>query len=927
MKRILFLFIFVSCSLFSRAQVDLDYFSGIKSQGSIPQDLRLTLNELYEQDKQRARDFNDGKLKNRDKVLLSSFFINKLTASGRVLFGDPLTKMLEGIADRLLVDYPDLRKSIRIYTLKSPEVNAFMTGQGMLFVTTGLLAQVENEAQLAFILGHEAIHYYKNHNWESLTSKKEKKYSEKDQLRDFVRYHNRSREMENEADSLCLELFFLGSPYSKNTIDGVFDVLQYGYLPFDEMEIDSTFFDTKYYHFNKDYFLDKVAPITSRDDYDDSKSTHPNIFKRRMACERIKGARQDGSLFVTVSKEQFENLRDLARMECIRQDLIYAEYPRAYYNSQVMLQYMPNNEYLTKAKAEALYGLSKFRWQQGFQDVWGDYKTKEGEMQQAYHFLRKVSSSELNLMAIRELWSVHKRFPSDTNITLMTEDAMKEFARQVNVQKYDFKAVFDTSNLPQDTVVHAKSKYDKIKQKRKNENVEERLNYFFTDMMETDQELKPYMENCFRHAKDSVVAPESKGRNMFIYAAEYYVLNGDDCLKAFESDNRENSLRDYLGEVAKKEKMGVVDFSDQGLRSLTTDVQYNDFVALNEWVGEFWQSQGKFGRQLTSQSMMNDLVMRYDADRINLTQVLNFENVKGANAFVGLLASALVPFILPVTIANCATGYEHTYIESLYANTATGNVINSGSYSYGSADDKAVVKGAIYDNIEKSKGNKKATYLGRHFMVGADLLLGVNQIEDHEGLFSLSADDHREVMFQARPRLNVEYLINQDFSLMAAASVSKTKTRESYFISSTYYGDVYYDLKTTLQNKDIYTYSFGFRKYNQIAPQGTFWGMSAQLHASCLDTLNNPHVLDNDDKVNLYTAGLNFEFGRNYVLYDFLVLNIGMNIGLVGGLPFTMNESSIYNHDQRWYNNRYFAQRLWLQNVFMFNVGLKILPL
>lgn len=935
MKRLLCLAVILCCGITLKAQTDLSHFSGIKSQGPIPQDLRLTLDELYAQDKQRARDYNDGKLKNRDQVLNASYHINKLTASGRVLYGDPLTLMLNRIADTLLCNYPELRESIRIYTLKSPEVNAFMTGQGMLFVTTGLLAQVENEAQLAFILGHEAIHYYKSHNWETITSRN-KKTNRKDQveqeLLDFVRYHNRSHEMENEADKLCLELFYINSPYLQNTVDGVFDVLQYGYLPFDEMVIDTNFFDTKYYHFSSNYFLEDVAPITARDDYDDSKSTHPNLLKRRQACEHILSGRSGGQEFVTMNPIQFKNLRDLARLECIRQDLIYANYTRALYNSLVMQHYLANNDYLAKAKAEALYGVSKFRSMTGNNDVVGDYKPKEGEIQQAYYFLRKVKTDELNMLAVRELWNAHKHFPNDTNLTLMTQDAMKDLSRKHRFSQKSFIDKFDTLQTDTDTSSKTLSKYDKIKAKRKKQNYTNHQPFFFTDLMETDALMKPYMDSCMIHANDTVATMDSNSRNMFVYAAEYFVGNNDH-LKIAKSDRRESDLRDCLVSVAKKEGLGVVDFSDQGLRQDSTDVQYNDFVALNEWVNEFWQSRGKFNRQLTQQPEMNALVSRYNADRINLTQVVNIENNHDPISVFNITGIFIFPpLFVPLIIADLATGYENTLVQSIYVDAASGKLLSSKIYDYKLADADALIKGSIYDNMQCAKGKEDATYMGRHLMMGADMMLGFNQGKDHDGFLAFASDESRYSLFQLRPRFNLEYLINQKYSVHATASWIKTMQEEAYTVIKhyDYYGTSYDETQhpKSIQKHDIYTFGLGFRKYAQIAPVGTFWGITAQVHTSLLDTLNNPHLLDYDDQVRQWAVGLNFEFGRNYVIHDFLVLNIGMNIGLVGRMPvdfskFSFNPSS---HDQRWYNNLAFARKLWPQNIFMLNIGLGFLP-
>lgn len=56
--------------------------------------------------------------------------------------------------------------SIRVYVLDIPHFNASMYPNGMMHVWTGLLLRAENEAQLAFVLGHEVGHYLERHSLE-----------------------------------------------------------------------------------------------------------------------------------------------------------------------------------------------------------------------------------------------------------------------------------------------------------------------------------------------------------------------------------------------------------------------------------------------------------------------------------------------------------------------------------------------------------------------------------------------------------------------------------------------------------------------------------------------------------------------------------------------------------------------------------------
>lgn len=76
-----------------------------------------------------------------------------------------LGKYLTDIVCRLGADHcPD----IRVYAIRTPYFNASMSPNGMMQVWSGLLLRMENEAQLAAVLGHEIGHYLRRHAVERL---------------------------------------------------------------------------------------------------------------------------------------------------------------------------------------------------------------------------------------------------------------------------------------------------------------------------------------------------------------------------------------------------------------------------------------------------------------------------------------------------------------------------------------------------------------------------------------------------------------------------------------------------------------------------------------------------------------------------------------------------------------------------------------
>ena len=80
-----------------------------------------------------------------------------------------LQEYLQDLVARLSGEHaPD----IRVHAVRMPRFNAMMAPNGMMIVWSGLLLRVENEAQLAAILGHELGHYLERHQVEQLRSAK-----------------------------------------------------------------------------------------------------------------------------------------------------------------------------------------------------------------------------------------------------------------------------------------------------------------------------------------------------------------------------------------------------------------------------------------------------------------------------------------------------------------------------------------------------------------------------------------------------------------------------------------------------------------------------------------------------------------------------------------------------------------------------------
>ncbi len=85
----------------------------------------------------------------------------RLAASGRVLTDPEINAYVKEIICRLS---PEYCADVRVYIVRTPHFNASMYPSGFMQVWTGLILRAENEAQLAYVLGHELGHYFRRHS-------------------------------------------------------------------------------------------------------------------------------------------------------------------------------------------------------------------------------------------------------------------------------------------------------------------------------------------------------------------------------------------------------------------------------------------------------------------------------------------------------------------------------------------------------------------------------------------------------------------------------------------------------------------------------------------------------------------------------------------------------------------------------------------
>ncbi|MNK02160.1 Beta-barrel assembly-enhancing protease [compost metagenome] len=463
--------------LLAQVNTDFNHYRTLTSIGSIPEDFSLSTYEKIERDIKVNRPELPVSMRRKFYTGIHTS-IDDILHSEVCVFGDPLSIYVRDIANNLLKDDPELFRQLRFYTLKSNETNAFSTDQGIIFVTTGLISQVSTEAQIAYVLAHEISHYKRKHVLERYKQKTVLKNSNYYELSTY------SKERELEADSDAIELYKKAG-YDEALIEPTFDVLMYAYLPFDEVKIPENFFNSKEFYVPPFKFPKDEFTITAEENYNDSKSSHPNISKRKKQVIEIleKGKGWNGSPNV-LGAERFTEIRNIARFESVRNSILALDLTNALYSIYVLEREFPTSEYLTIMKAKTWLALAQTK-SASMSKPFESKMHKEGEIATLHAILKKMEKTELAVIALRQIYDIREKNPNNAEIgaiyNRMVETAAntKQFSLE-SFSKYNYQQALQRnktyndsiSKIPADSLAKtdagksSESKYDKIKKKR-----------------------------------------------------------------------------------------------------------------------------------------------------------------------------------------------------------------------------------------------------------------------------------------------------------------------------------------------------------------------------------------------------------------------------------------------------------------------------
>lgn len=754
-KLLVFLCIFIFTIVLSAQQNLENTYNPIESSGKLPDELQKLSAEKFElrkndvkKDKRRLRKTKE------DFILQSTFAVDELLLSGDVLFNDPIGIYVNKVADVVLKDEPELRKKIRFYIVKSDYVNAFTTDRGAIFFSLGLIAKLRNEAELAFIISHEVIHYKKNHiingyvETENIV-KERGQYKNQDFKEKLLSRSNYSKELEIEADHDGLEIF-KKTDYDLMLGKGTFEILQYNYVPFDNLFFDYNILTNQYFSFPKNYLLDQIAKIEADDDYDDSESSHPNLKRRKaLYLKGIDTTNYQSKKAFIVSKEEFENVREISRFELSNIYASEGDYANAIYNSYLLLQKYPKNKFLKTNIAYSLYATAKYKNNKRFSSVVTKYSKIQGESQQVNYLLKALEDKELSAIAVHYLWNLSKEYPEDQFIKKLREGSFKllvednkigldfyftladvekikaEKAEQENF-KYDPYAKIDTNNL---------SRLEKLKLEREIKNRvkkrEEVVNFdkfIFVDLIKDESFVANYEKATevyeAKIAQEEDYVSYKKRRKKSKRIEKYGISLGIDTIvladpfygkyderkdiqnKYIKSEKGQLDFRQYVFDAAKESDLHVSVLGKKNISDVATE-RFNEIAISSNWLAERSRQDG-LDLIPYQYPYIKVLAEKYNTNNFMWMGLVN-ARLKGNFNPAYLALSILSIYGLPFYLISVITPDYSTYYYAFAVDIESGEILINNSISSSTKDNGDLIKSQVYDTFFQLKREKNYT--------------------------------------------------------------------------------------------------------------------------------------------------------------------------------------------------------------------------
>jgi hypothetical protein len=647
-------------NLISQQDLSKSYMP-LKCKGEIPKDFKLSYTDRFKNDLDRIpSSASYEEIKDlKEFYLKSGYSINSIFASGGVMFGDELTIYVNKIA-QTIIEKNDIKGDLRFYVLKSSQVNAFCTPEGVIFVTVGLLSQIENESQLAFTLAHEIAHFTEKHSIESFvhTKEKQKSYqkgrsSYETIIKNLSEY---SQENELEADRKGF-LMMEKAGYDVKQSKVMISVLEYSDLPFDEVVFDTNYFNDEFYKIPRNKYQGEEEEVEGEEEDDEIEiQTHPEYEERK---NKIDDLLLDENTILTgekylFEKNEFEETRTKARFENLKLNLLGQSYMRVMYEGYILEKKYPNNIFVKENIAKALYGIAKRKTADEEASYDGYYVGEYDKV--VSFFVNNMDGLETSILAIKYIESVGSRELEQYQVDLASDMYHEYDFNYIKFQK-DKKEKETTIKVEEKKEVVAyedmskieKLEYKKSQKKKKvnNGDVHDYYEYAFVNELkkesfvsmlkegketEKDNDEDAATEGMSYKERKAYLKQQEKEKNKINKGVDkvlaidpVYVYRHKKLERSLlESEKKEKKYIDVLEETSTKNGVDITFLSEHAIENISIE-EYNRRAQLKECISELMDADDLKMIPTTSR-LLDSLMEGYGSENLLFSGVFSYKD-------------------------------------------------------------------------------------------------------------------------------------------------------------------------------------------------------------------------------------------------------------------------------------------------------------
>ena len=431
---ILIIFFFLSNSAFAQLKED---YRPIELKGEIPADFLKRVRGDIKLNYQNSLRLNN--IQKEQFKVGTEYTLRDIFQQGNIYFNDPMTDYVRKVGDNLLYG-TDLANDITFFVSRFNETNATTWQDGTIIVNIGLIARLENEAQLAFALAHEISHFIQQHPYLQY-GRFVKKQQVENKNNAFVQNMDRTLDYELEADSIAVNLL-KKAKYNYNEGSNVLRIVRgeykhdaisfVNYLSSDKFEIQE---------------VNLCKPVSYRDYMEDESVSSKSILsldirQRKLINHLSTIGYETGLKNYILAEDLFKKIQSIARFELVEQAFQSSNYLRSVYEALSLLNDFSNNKYLNIKVSENLYYINSYNDLSIMDRIFFDQKKIEDDVYADFCcFINKLSKEDMRKMVFGFVQKQYKSYPSDERMLIIMAKTVEMVYDMKYAQSYYEKYV------------------------------------------------------------------------------------------------------------------------------------------------------------------------------------------------------------------------------------------------------------------------------------------------------------------------------------------------------------------------------------------------------------------------------------------------------------------------------------------------------